>query len=405
MKKTVTLICILSLLLSATLFCFTACQKTVDPGEAVAESVVLGIHNNFPGIGTNAQTIYDHVYSTCLNYGEVSYVIVEGDPGQTQTFPIVKSDKDLSKAKEKEIAKRNATNIIQGFASLKAQTPEVDTLSSIKLSANILKSSILSGKYMLVYDSGLCTKGLLSQLSANVLGSDPVIVVDKLEAVHALPDLTGISVNWVGLGCVCGDQQKLPDSYFYNLKALWTEIITRSGGTVTFDSSPVTGQQANDLPHVTPVSFPQDSLGLEDVDFDDGPVICFGEDSIRFVGDEANFIDPEEAIRSLEPVSEYLIENPDRKIIIAGTTAKVGTGNGIELSLKRTRAVMNVLIEKGVNQSQIECIGLGCSDNCFRVEDHNADGSFNEEMGARNRAIYIVLANSTVANSLREMVA
>lgn len=404
MKKIFSLITILSLI-AVSLCCFSACGddggNSAISNEPAAESVVLGIHNNFPGLGTNAQTIYDHAYDICLNYGEISYVVVEGEPSQTETISIEKSDKDISKSKEKELAKRNATSIMQGFASLKAVTPEVDTLSSIKLSSNILQGSTLSKKRMLVYDSGLCTTGLLSQLASNVLATDPVIVVDKLESLHALPNLEGIDVTWVGLGCVSGDQQKIPDSYLHNLEAMWTEIIVRAGGTVVFDSTPVTGQQIEDLPHVTAVAFPQDSLGLDNSSLSNLSVISFHEDTVKFVADKAEFIDYTAAEKALEPIGEYLIANPDEKIIIAGTTAKVGDGDGKLLSLQRAEAVMNTLLTKGVSPSQIECIGLGSTENCLRVEDHNADGTLNEKMAAQNRAIYIVLADSATAQSLK----
>jgi len=407
MKKIISLITVVAIV-AVSAFCLSACndnsRKPVKSDEPFAESVVLGIHDNFPGLGTNAQTIYERTFNACLNYGEVSYVVVEGEPSQTKTFPISKSDKDISKSKEKELAQRNANSILQSFASLKALTPEVDTLSSIKLSANILKASTLSQKNMLVYDSGLCTTGLLSQLSSNVLATDPVIVVDKLEAIHALPDLEGVSVCWVGLGCVSGNgnQQKIPDSYLYNLKALWSEIIERSGGTVVFDSTPVTGQQAEDLPHVTAVDFPQDSLELNSGNITDISVISFKEDTVKFVGNRAAFADAVSAEKALEPIAEYLKTNPEKRILIAGTTAKVGTGDGKELSYQRTQIVKNVLLESGVSSSQIECIGLGCTDNCFRVEDHNSDGSLNKEMAAQNRAIYIVLADSATAQTLKD---
>lgn len=406
MKKTISLIAIIALV-ATSLCCLSACDGKHSnpsvPAEPSAESIVLGIHNNFPGLGMNAQAIYDRTYNVCLNYGEVSYVVVEGEPSQTKTFSISKSDKDISKTKEKELAKRNANSIMQGFASLKALTPEVDTLSSIKLSANILKASSLNRKNMLIYDSGLCTTGLLSQLTSNILATDPVIVADKLESIHALPNLEGINVYWVGIGCVSGDQQKIPDSYIYNLKAMWTEIIVRAGGTVTFDSTPVTGKQADNLPHVTPVEFPQDSLRLDSDSLSNISVISFKEDTVKFVGNKAIFADPASAEEALEPIGEYLKANPTKKILIAGTTAKVGSGDGTELSFMRTQTVKNLLVEKGVSPSQIECVGLGCTDNCFRVEDHNADGSLNEEMAAQNRAIYIVLADSSTAESLKSM--
>ena len=405
MKKIISLIAIVALI-AVSSCCFTACsdnrKKSPVSDEPAAESIVLGVHNNFPGLGTNAQTIYDHAYKVCLNYGEISYVVVEGEPSQTKTISVQKSEKDISKTKEKELAKRNANSIVQSFASLKALTPEVDTLSSIKLSASILKASSLNRKTMLVYDSGVCTTGLLSQLALDFLATDPVIVADKLESIHALPDLNGIDVYWVGLGCVSGDQQKIPDSYLYCLKAMWTEIIVRSGGTVTFDSTPITGQQADGLPHVTAVEFPQDSLGLEAGNISDFSVISFREDTVKFVGNKAEFFDPSSAEKALEPVAKYLKANPDKKILIAGTTAKVGAGDGKELSFQRTQTVMKVLLAKEVAASQIECIALGSTDNFLRVEDHNADGTLNEEMAAQNRAIYIVLADSSSAHSLKE---
>lgn len=160
MKKIISLIAIVALI-AVSLCCLSACGGERDnasvPDEPAAESIVLGIHSNFPALGTNARTIYDRTYNICLNYGEVSYVVVEGEPSQTKTVSVQKSDKDISKAKEKELAKRNADSIVQSFASLKALTPEVDTFSSIKLSASILKASSLNRKTMLVYDSGLCT--------------------------------------------------------------------------------------------------------------------------------------------------------------------------------------------------------------------------------------------------------
>lgn len=374
----------------------------VSSGEPLAVSFVLGMgHSNFPGLGTNAQRIYSKLLDVCTNYGNVSYAVVEGTPEQTDSVPIEKSEKHISETKRREIAKRNANSIFNSFSSLRAKTPEVDTLQTIRLSANILASSGYETKEMVIYDSGLCTTGLLSQLSSNVLATDPEIVVDKLEALHALPELNGVDVTWVGLGCVSGEQQRIPDSYMYALKTLWTLIVERSGGQITFDTTPVTGEEIEGLPHVSVVEFPSDDLGLGEVVDAGTLIIAFKEDTVKFIGDRADFVDPSAATAALNPVADFLKDNPERKIIIAGTTAKVGTGDGIELSNARAQAVKQVLISSGVQESQMECVGLGCTDNCLRVEDHNSDGSLNEEMAAQNRAIYIVLSDSTTAMSLR----
>lgn len=401
MKKIISVVLVLTLSLT---LCgaLSACTTTTNSvNESLALSFVLGVRRNFPGISSNAQSIYDSVLEVCTNYGEVSYAVVEGTPEQTKTITLEKSDKNLSDAKIKEIAKRNASDIVNGFASLKAETPEVDTLQTIRLSANALKASTIDNKKLVVYDNGLCTTGLLSQLKYNVLATDPDIVVDKLEQLHSLPDLEGVEVLWIGLGCVSGEQQVIPDSYRFNLETLWRTIIERSGGNITFDSTPVTGEESEGLPHVSVVEFPSDDLGLNTVSVTDTSVYKLDEGTCKFIGDKAELVDVEAARKAVEPFVEHLKSNPDEKILIAGTTAKVGNGDGVELSYQRTQTVKKMLIDSGVKEEQIECIGLGCTDNCLRVEDHNADGTLNEAMAAQNRAIYIIFADSSTARSLK----
>lgn len=401
MKKIISVVLVLTLSLT---LCgaLSACTTTTNSvNESLALSFVLGVRRNFPGISSNAQSIYDSVLEVCTNYGEVSYAVVEGTPEQTKTITLEKSDKNLSDAKIKEIAKRNANDIVNGFASLKAETPEVDTLQTIRLSANALKASTIDNKKLVVYDNGLCTTGLLSQLKYNVLATDPDIVVDKLEQLHSLPDLEGVEVLWIGLGCVSGEQQVIPDSYRFNLETLWRTIIERSGGNITFDSTPVAGEESEGLPHVSVVEFPFDDLGLNTVSVTDTSVYKLDEGTCKFIGDKAELVDVEAARKAVEPFVEHLKSNPDEKILIAGTTAKVGNGDGVELSYQRTQTVKKMLIDSGVKEEQIECIGLGCTDNCLRVEDHNADGTLNEAMAAQNRAIYIIFADSSTARSLK----
>ena len=396
MKKIISVVLVLTLSLT---LCgaLSACTTTTNSvNESLALSFVLGVRRNFPGISSNAQSIYDSVLEVCTNYGEVSYAVVEGTPEQTKTITLEKSDKNLSDAKIKEIAKRNASDIVNGFASLKAETPEVDTLQTIRLSANALKASTIDNKKLVVYDNGLCTTGLLSQLKYNVLA------IDKLEQLHALPDLEAVDVLWIGLSCISGEQHAIPDSYKFKLETLWRAIIERSGGKVTFDSTPVTGEETDGLPHVSVVEFPSDDLGLGNmVSVTDTSVYKLDEGTCKFIGDKAELVNVEAAGKAVEPFVEYLKSNPGEKILIAGTTAKVGNGDGIELSYQRTQTVKKMLLDSGVREEQIECIGLGCTDNCLRVEDHNADGTLNEKMAAQNRAIYIILADSSTAQSLK----
>lgn len=146
-----------------------------------------------------------------------------------------------------------------------------------------------------------------------MLATDPDIVVDKLEQLHSLPDLEGVEVLWIGLGCVSGEQQVIPDSYRFNLETLWRTIIERSGGNITFDSTPVTGEESEGLPHVSVVEFPSDDLGLNTVSVTDTSVYKLDEGTCKFIGDKAELVDVEAARKAVEPFVEHLKSNPDEK--------------------------------------------------------------------------------------------
>lgn len=104
-----------------------------------------------------------------------------------------------------------------------------------------------------------------------------------------------------------------------------------------------------------------------------------------FNGDEATFVDRDDAVSELSPIVDYLLEHPDYTVILAGTTATAGTNEQCkELSLRRAEAVRQLMIDMGTSETQIKhVIGLGY-DHEFHVEDLNADGSLNEKNAPEN---------------------
>lgn len=402
MKKTISII--ISLVLTLTcLLTLSGCNNhgnetdnahlTDDP---LALSIVMGIHSKFPKLTFTSDNIQNSLYNACYSYGKVSTVTVEGTPALRGNFEITKPDKSITDTKRKQLARQNMNSIIYDCSLAAATTEETDTLAAIQLSANSLQSSTCSEKQMLVYDSGLCTSGLLNQTSNDVLSADPVLVAEKLAAIHALPDLEGIKVKWVGLACVAGDQDEIPDSYKYKIEQLWSEIIKASGGTVEFDPMPISGDEADGLPNVSTVSFVKDSL---DIDFSVSEVmtspIKFDEETIKFNPDSANFANSKAAYEALTPIAELLKNTPDFNIVIAGTTASAG--DGYALSMKRAQACKDVLVSMGADEKQIKCIGLGSSENCFHVDDLDVNGRLIEEYAKLNRAIYVFSATSDIA--------
>ena len=400
MKKTLSIIFALILTVSC-MSNLVGCGPTSQETNPTALSIVMGVHQNFPRLTFTSDDIQRPIYNACYSYGEISTVTVEGTPSQCGDFEITKPDKSITDTKRKQLARQNTNSIIYDCSLAKPTTEETDTLAALQLSANSLQSSSCSEKQMLVYDSGLCTSGLLDQTSNNVLAADPSIIVEKLSEMHSLPNLKGIKVKWVGLACVSGKQDDIPDSYKYRIEVLWSEIIKASGGTVDFDPMPISGNEADGLPKVSTVSFVKDSL---DIDFSANSAmtspIKFDEETIKFRADSERFVDSKAADEALKPVAEILKANSNLNIIIAGTTASVG--DGYTLSVKRAEACKDALVSMGANTMQIECIGLGCSENCFHVDDIDSQGHLIEEYAKLNRAIYIFSSTSDTANLIKE---
>lgn len=129
------------------------------------------------------------------------------------------------------------------------------------------------------------------------------------------------------------------------------------------------------------------------------------ETQVRFVGDEAIFIDEEAAREALQPVAEILLAHPDHPVLIAGTTATVGTQEScVELSERRAAAVKDLLVkEYGVPEDQLLTIGLGFEDDIFkRGRDIDSNGQFVETEGAKNRRVLVLDANDERAQTVLE---
>ena len=100
MKKIISVFLMVTVIL-VILCSMTACGDKgtetgkVTSGESLAVSFVLGPHSNFPGLVNNAQGIYNKILNVCTNCGSVSYAVVEGDPEQTDSVMIKKSEKHL----------------------------------------------------------------------------------------------------------------------------------------------------------------------------------------------------------------------------------------------------------------------------------------------------------------------
>jgi len=392
MKKLVTII----LMLIIAVGLFTGCTNETPNTRATA--LVLGAHQNFPEINLNAQDIYNNIYDTSYSYGAVSVVVVDGEPYLFADYKFTAPDKNIDNSKRKQIAKENTEQIIFESKKAIAKTPEFDTLKALIMAANSLNTKGVTNSYMLMYDSGFSTTGLLNFSKENLINVAPEDIVSRLQELHAIPNLSGINVLWTGCGEVSGLQTKLTENYKHKLKAIWTAIIEAGGGCLTMYDNPLSSNSLDSsLPHCSVIPIIQDSLELKGADLSN-PIKFDENSSVKFIPDSATFIDSNAAMTELEPIAEYLKSNPEITVLVIGTTATSGSEEyKTDLSYRRANACKDALINLGVNTSNIQILGIGSSSCSLHANDLNADGSLNEKIAPLNRAVYIVNVSSSTA--------
>ncbi len=373
----------IGLIIVSIMVIFSGCTNT----PRTSTSLVLGIHENFPLISYNNKSIYDSIYNACYSYGDFSAVVVDGDPQICASYEIKSPDKMVDGSKHKSIAEDYTNQVISSLSDTVAQTPEVDTLQAIIMSANALNASDCEVKKMLVYDSGLSTTGLLNFAEKNIIDADPQILIEQLKKYKAIPDLSGIDVSWVGLGEVCGNQLRLSTSYKAKLKEIYDAIlIAGNAKSIDYDMSPLTNETSEfDFPHVTKVPIPQDTIG------DDFHFLKFDNETINFQKDTAEFVDEDIARQALFDVAEQLINHRNTKVVLAASTATYGTVQSCEnLAERRADAVKRLLVEMGVNDSQLCVYAIGQAKSRLRAEDLDSEGNLISEMAEKNRAVFII---------------
>ena len=318
--------------------------------EATDIAIVSGYHQNAvtPPIN-NSEILKAFEYST-RNNGSVTIVVNDGDPAAVVDFEIDESAvSGLSEARLEQQISEVIDSTNNALASSKANDPEVDTFEAIKQAARGLTGEA-GDKCLYILDSGLSTEGELNVLSENLHRLiDVQPIVDKLQKDHALPDLTGVQVVWIGLGDAADKQEDLTSRNKNTLKELWEAVLTTSGAEVTFKNLPLTDDSTThrELPEVTPIPIVHDSN-----DFDPLQV---NQVKPLFNGDEATFVDRDDAVSELSPIVDYLLEHPDYTVILAGTTATAGTNEQCkELSLRRAEAVRQLMIDMGTSEPQIK---------------------------------------------------
>lgn len=399
---------LLVLVMCLTMACLvTGCSDTGN--DEIALAVVGSPHSNEPSFPLNATSIKEKLYNCCYTYGSVAFITCDGNPKVVYQTDIPKPEKSgLSENKKKTIANNYTGQLIKELSSLRSDVSEVDTLKAITYASKTLDSSSTSAdKVLVIMDSGLSTVGYLD-FTKGLLNADTDSIIEALKNAEAIPSLTDVNVVWMYLGQTAAPQQELSETQKHKLEDIWRAILTEGGAkSIEFVNDIASDEPNNSLPSVSVVDVQERSIDVETNDVEpveiviEPPIetIVLDNTSVRFIGDKAEFVDYEEASCVLEQYAQVLLNHPNNKVYVIGTTATGSTDFCNELSVNRANAVCQVLVSYGVPESQLIPLGMGYEDP-WHIDDVDDNGKQIEEYACQNRKVLIVDVNGDDATRL-----
>lgn len=376
----------------------SACGK-VGGQEVEKENVqlLLGIRNNSKA--PDLKKAEEEIKGALKSQGNLGLTLIDGSPKLVKSFESPKPKAMLSPSKKQDILSTQFEEINTFIGGLRPQAPECDILKAINISADNLADR--GGvKSLVIMDSGLSTTGLLDFRSADVASLRIDEIIGALQSKKAIPNLEGVDVSWYGMGQTTDPQIEPSSEYKYVLEELWTAILKEAGAKsvhIARESLEDVELDRSDFPKVSPVDCKLEESIIASLD---EPMV-FGQEKIKFKSDSAELLTNKKDVEArLKPIVDFMNENSQEKILLAGTTAKYGSQKSCEdLSLKRCETIKTILVSMGIEETRIRLLGLGY-ENPFYQNDLKADGSQDEVLAVKNRTVIVMSLKSQTAKDL-----
>jgi len=113
-----------------------------------------------------------------------------------------------------------------------------------------------------------------------------------------------------------------------------------------------------------------------------GTLVTFGDVLFQFGKSD---LQPN-GMRNINTLAEYLVQNPDRKVIVEGYTDSVGSAAFNQtLSERRAESVRNALVRKGVDPTRIVAQGYG--------KEYPVASNATDSGRAQNRRVEVTISN------------
>ena len=361
-------------------------------------------------ISSDMTTVNELLYEASSTYGNVTFINCDGKPHVYASVDIPEpSVHGMDDAALRKRATDYTDQLKQLFSQGAAQYPETDLLSALQLASKAFADADEDSRCVLmILDSGLSTVKIdfRQQIYTGegnkpqyMLTAIPESIVSELEKECELPKLNNAKVYFAFCGDTAYPQEPLTEKQKGQLKDIWQNILISGGASeVNF-----TNDFAMDIPYEgMPVvsTVPVDVMSISP-ETDVIETMVLDEKGVEFIGDTADYIDPEAAESVLRGVADLLIANPENNVYLVGTTATGRYEYTQELSQRRAEAVKATLTDFGVPEDRMIPVGLGCS-NYWHIDDTDENGHHIEELASKNRAVRIVDINSDDAEHVLE---
>lgn len=287
----------------------------------------------------------------------------KGDTRQT----LVDSIKIISAIKHPEVISLDASELREignnssnatrsADINIKAIVEKINTLSPTDDGANYLEAifkardNVKEGSKIIVIGSGLSDDGDLNFSKSNILTNEQSRqdVIQKVEKKYGNNYLDGYSIEFYGIGDTVGPQENLSSKQKVVVREFYKDTIRALGGNVYINTKTLVGGSV-DTKHM---------VGTTDTGCGDIGLI-FDDSSLKFVGNQATFIDEIAAKNSLMIIKTKWDKYSDtiQTIQIDGYVAHYpGPEN---LSQPRADLVKKALVELGVPSDKINATGKG----------------------------------------------
>ena len=345
-------------------------------------------------VTSGSQNSAFRIPTTCLAYPKAA--IEQGnyagyltcDAGSTPHGKTFATTKNSQAGQEKEVDAFLA-DYFTSTCSARAATGEIDMLSALNNAASELRAHADGSKMVInVIGSGLNSAGLLTA-SADLVSADANDIAGQLTSLGALADFTDITVHFYGLGQSSGSQV-VPSSVAAKLQSLYPTLVEAGGGVAIVEPDVLARLGCDaDLPNVPIVDFEQDSLTFPHLERNQSAQVVLDEAVLAFVGDSAEFIDPDKARSTLAELADS-IPSSGATVLVEGYTAASPAFSHdelIALSQRRAEAVRSALVAAGVDPGLIEAVGHG--DAGATSMD---TGVFSESAAKNDRRVVVTLS-------------